>query len=269
MKKIGMRNIKTGIAVFFATLAGYLGIVETPVYTVSVCIFSIRNTMKDSFEVSWSRILGTLLGGIIGYLSTFFLRENIITATLGVIIIIHLCNILKISDASAIASVTFISICLGVGDNHALNYSIMRTIDTLVGVVIALIVNYSVSRTKYTEYLLASFNSASKDCLNIIYSMIKNKDFSSSYTKLNSRYSDLQECYNQLVDEIPYSNETYNLSDLYHSFDICEQLIHHIHGLYLIEKRVCSMDTIFNENIYNYHKKSILSLLSQYKQEKK
>ena len=40
MQKIGMRNIKTGIAVFFATLAGYLGIVETPVYTVSVCIFS-------------------------------------------------------------------------------------------------------------------------------------------------------------------------------------------------------------------------------------
>lgn len=266
MKKIGMRNIKTGIAVFLATLAGYLGIVETPVYTVSVCIFSIKNTMKNSFEVSWSRILGTLLGGIMGYLSTFFLRQNIITTTLGVIIIIHLCNILKISDASAIASVTFISICLGVGDNHTLNYSIMRTIDTLVGVVIALIVNYSVSRTKYTEYLLASFNSTSKDFLSIIYSMIKNKDFSSSYTKLNSRYLDLQEYYNQLVDELPYSNETYNLSDLYHSFDICEQLIHHIHGLYLIEKRVCFMDTIFNENIYNYHKKSILSLLSQYKQ---
>lgn len=269
MKKIGMRNIKTGIAVFFATLAGYLGLVETPVYTVSVCIFSIKNTMRDSFEVSWSRILGTLLGGIMGYLSTFFLRENIITATLGVIIIIHLCNILKISDASAIASVTFISICLGVGDSHALSYSIMRTIDTLVGVVIALIVNYSISRTNYIEYLLNSFKTASNDCLNIIYSMIKNQDFSSSYTKLSTRYSNLQEYYNQLVDELPYSNETHNLNNLYHRFDICEQLIHHIHGLYLIEKRVCSMDTIFNENIYNYHKKSILSLLSQYEEEKK
>ena len=68
MKKIGMRNIKTGIAVFLATLAGYLGIVETPVYTVSVCIFSIKNTMKNSLEDSRSRILGTLLGGVIGYL---------------------------------------------------------------------------------------------------------------------------------------------------------------------------------------------------------
>ena len=248
MKKIGMRNIKTGIAVFFATLAGYLGIVETPVYTVSVCIFSIKNTMKDSLEVSWSRILGTLLGGIVGYLSTFFLRENIISATLGVILIIHLCNIMKISDASAIASVTFISICLGVGNNHTLNYSIMRTIDTLVGVLIALIVNYSVSRKKYIEYLLASFNS--------------------TYKKLSSKYSDLQEYYNQLVDEIPYSNETHNLNNLYYNFDICEQLIHHIHGLYLIEKRVSSMDTIFNESIYNYHKKSISSLLAQYNEEK-
>ena len=75
MQKIGMRNIKTGIAVFFATLAGYLGIVETPVYTVSVCIFSIKNTMKNSLEVSWTRILGTLLGGVIGYLCTFILPQ--------------------------------------------------------------------------------------------------------------------------------------------------------------------------------------------------
>ena len=269
MKKIGMRNIKTGIAVFFATLAGYLGIIETPVYTVSVCIFSIRNTMKDSFEVSWSRILGTLLGGIVGYLSTFILKGNIICATLGVILIIHFCNVMKISDASAVASVTFISICLGVGENNALNFSVMRTIDTLVGVVIALVVNYSISRSKYIDYLLKSFNSIYKDCLHIIYSMMNSQDFSSSYTKLSGKYAELQEYYNQLVDEIPYSNETHNLNNLYHSFDICEQLIHHIHGLYLIEKRVCSMDTVFNETIYNYHKKSISRLLSQYKEEKR
>ena len=268
MKKIGMRNIKTGIAVFFAILAGYLGVIETTVYTVSVCIFSIKNTMKDSFEVSWSRIIGTLLGGIIGYLSTFILKGNIISATLGVVLIIHICNIIKISDASAVASVTFISICLGVGENNALNYSILRTIDTLVGVIIALVVNYSISRSKYIDYLLNSFNSIYNDCLNIIYSMMHSKDFSSSYTKLSIKYSELQEFYNQLVDEIPYSNEVHNINSIYHNFDICEQLIHHIHGLYLIEKRVCSMDTIFNGTIYNYHKKSISKLLLQYEEEK-
>lgn len=268
MKKIGMRNIKTGIAVFFATLAGYLGIVETPIYTVSVCIFSIKNTMKDTFEVSWSRILGTLLGGLIGYLSTFIFKGNIISATLGVVLIIHICNMLKISDASAVASVTFISICLGVGNNKALDYSIMRTIDTLVGVIIALVVNYTVSRPQYTQYLLESFNSTYNDFLKIIYSMIKSKDFSSSYTKLNKNYSYLQEYYSQLIDEIPYSDGILDLSKLYSNFDICEQLIHHIHGLYLIEKRVCFMDTVFDEKVYNYHKKSVSNLLHEYEKNK-
>ena len=43
MKKIGMRTIKTGIAVFLSTLVGYLGLVESPVFTVSACIFSLKN----------------------------------------------------------------------------------------------------------------------------------------------------------------------------------------------------------------------------------
>ena len=173
MKKIGMRNIKTGIAVFLATFAGYLGIVETPVYTVSVCIFSIKNTIKNSLDDSFSRIIGTLVGGLVGYLCARFLFTNIISATLGVIFIIHLCNELKIYDSSAIASVTFISICLGVGNNHPLTYSIMRTIDTLVGVIIALIVNFGVSRHKYIDHLWKSFNLAYDDCINIINSMIE------------------------------------------------------------------------------------------------
>lgn len=263
MKRIGMRNIKTGIAVFLATLAGYLGIVETPVYTVSVCIFSIKNTIKNSLEDSCARIIGTLLGGFIGYFFALFFKGNIISITLGVIFIIHICNILKISDSSAVASVTFTAICLGVGNSSPLNYSIMRTIDTLVGVIIALLVNYTVSRQKYTKYLWNAFTTSYNDCINIINYMIKTNDFSSSYIKLNNRYIDLQDYYNQLLDEITYSNKVHNINYLHNEFDLCEQLIHHIHGLYLIEKRICSMQTAVNEPIYKYHKSSISKLLSQ------
>lgn len=268
MKKIGMRNIKTGIAVFFATLAGYLGIVETPVYTVSVCIFSIKNTIKGSIKDSWSRILGTLLGGLIGFLCALFFKGNIISSTLGVILIIYICNILKISDSSAIASVTFISICLGIGNNHPLNYSIMRTIDTLVGVIIALIVNYTLSRKRYIKHLWSSFNTVYNDCLKIINSMVKNNDFSSLYIKLNNKHFELEEYYNQLIDEIPYSKETHDINTLYYKFDIEEQLIHHVHGLYLIEKKVSSIDTSLNKPIYKYHKESILSLLDKSREQK-
>ena len=99
MKKIGMRTIKTGIAVFLSTLVGYLGLVESPVFTVSACIFSLKNTLKNSWNEALSRILGTLIGGLIGYLCAAFLGCNIITATLGVVFIIHICNELKLHDA--------------------------------------------------------------------------------------------------------------------------------------------------------------------------
>lgn len=263
MKKIGMRNIKTGIAVFLATLAGSLGIIETPVYTVSVCIFSIKNTIKDSLHDSFYRIIGTFIGGLVGYLCARFLFTNIISATLGVIFIIHICNEFKLYDSSAIASVTFISICLGVNDNHPLNYSIMRTVDTLMGVLIALVVNFGISRGKYLKHLWNSFNKAYDSCIKIINSMISNDDFSTSYKKLSEKFESLEEYYEHLVDELPLSNEAYSLNTLYSRFDHCENLIHHVHGLYLIEKKVSHVENSSKAIIYKYHKDNILELLSE------
>ncbi|WP_455539006.1 FUSC family protein [Terrisporobacter sp.] len=263
MKKIGMRNIKTDIAVFLATLSGYLKIVETPVYTVSVCIFSIKNTIKNSLDDAFSRITGTLLGGFIGYLCSRFFMTNIIFVTLGVIFIIYLCNELKINYSSAIASVTFISICLGVGNNHPFAYSLMRTIDSLVGVIIALVVNFDISRHKYIEHLWNFFNLAYDDYIDIINSMIKTMDFSLSYKKLNKKFDSLQEYYNHLVDELSLSSKSYSLNTLYNRFNLCENLIHHVHDLYLIEKKASYLDKTSNEDIYKYHKNNILKLLSE------
>ena len=99
----------------------------------------------------------------------------------------------------------------------------------------------------------------------IINSMIEGLDFSLSYKKLNEKFDSLQEYYNHLVDELPLSNESYRLNTLYNRFDRCENLIHHVHGLYLIEKKVCYSDNVLNESIYNYHKNNILKLLAENK----
>lgn len=261
MKKIGLRTIKTGIAVFLATLAGYLGIVETPVYTVSVCIFSIKNTVKNSLDDARSRILGTLLGGIVGYLFAVFTNCNIIFVSLGVIIVIHLCHSFKFSDSAGVASVTFAAISIGVGQQRPLTYSIMRTLDTLVGVLISLIVNYSVNRPRYMKYLWSSFNLSHDQIICIIKKMVSNNDFSSSYNKLQEKYTDLESFYNLLIDELSYSNDSKHLTTLYKDFDICEQLLHHIHGLYLLEKKSSLNSTKINDDICKYHKKNINSLL--------
>ena len=91
--------------------------------------------------------------------------------------------------------------------------------------------------------------------------MVSNNDFSSSYNKLQEKYTDLESFYNLLIDELSYSNNNKHLTKLYKDFDICEQLLHHIHGLYLLEKKSFLNRNKINDDINKYHKKNINSLL--------
>ena len=261
MKKIGLRTIKTGIAVFLATLAGYYGLVETPVYTVSVCIFSIKNTMKSSISDARSRILGTLLGGLIGYIFALLTHGEIVSTAIGVVFIIHLCNLFKISDSAGIASVTFTAILIGIGQNDPLTYSIFRTIDTLIGLLIALVVNYGVSRHKHLKYISSAFNSVHVDCIDLVSDMVAKNDFS-EYPKYEELFDDLKNYYNQLLDEITYVNKDADYTDVKEYFNIFEQLLHHVHGLYLLENNSLDKSNWSEDAIYKYHLDSISQLLS-------
>lgn len=254
-----MRNVKTGIAVFLAALAGYIGIVQTPIYTVSVCIFSIKNTIKESIEYSKDRILGTLLGGFIGYLFALFSNGNIILTSIGVILVIYVCQLLKIADSSAIASVTFSAIVIGVGKSHPLIYSITRTMDTIIGILISLFVNFGISRHRYLKYLISSFNTYYNDCVEIVSKMVNEHNYT-YYTDLKLKFDDLNLYYNQLTDEIIYSSISRDFKYLNECFNICEQLLHHCHGLSILEKTSYN-NHIVKESINNYHLDVISKLL--------
>lgn len=262
MKKIGMRTIKTGIAVFLAALAGYFGIVETPVYTVSVCIFSIKNTVKSSIKDSLSRIIGTLLGGFIGYLFALATNGEIFIVTIGVVLLIHICHSLKLSEAAGVASVTFAAIIIGGGHNSPLTYSIGRTIDTLVGVLIALIVNYGLSREKYLNYLCIEFNLALVDCAILISNIIEKNSFT-SYDELKERFDNLKLYYSQILDETTYLKKNVNLKYVHHFYFTCEELMYHVQGLYIISTK-SNLNQDMQENIlYKYHKQNIHIILTQ------
>ena len=254
-----MRNIKTGIAVFLAALAGYIGVVQTPIYTVSVCIFSIKNTIKESIQYSKDRILGTLLGGFIGYLFALFSNGNIILSSIGVVIVIYVCQLLKIADSSAIASVTFSAIVIGVGENHPLIYSITRTMDTIIGILISLFVNFGISRYRYLKYLIFSFNSNYNDCIKIVSKIVNESNYS-YYTDLKLKFDDLNLYYTQLTDEVVYSSISGDFKYLNECFNICEQLLHHCHGLNILEKSSYN-DTLIKESINNYHLDVISNIL--------
>ena len=64
---------------------------------------------------------------------------------------IYSCTALGINSGIIVSSVTFLSIHLGIIDSNPAYYSIQRVMDTSVGVVIGVIINYVLARPDYLE----------------------------------------------------------------------------------------------------------------------
>ncbi|MBO3446478.1 aromatic acid exporter family protein, partial [Clostridium sp. CCUG 7971] len=108
LEKIGMRTIKSGIAVSCCVMAGKY-IVQNPMYSAVACIISMKDTVTGSLKAGLDRIKGTIIGGIIGFLMVLIKPGDPILCGLGVIATIYICNALKLNTAITVANVAFTS----------------------------------------------------------------------------------------------------------------------------------------------------------------
>ncbi len=146
---IGMRNIKTSIAVFITLLLyDFIPGDRDPVYAGLAVILCIQPTVESSFRSSFDRIIGTCLGGLGGYIfmivSTSFFDggHNYILISIGTMILIYLCNLIKHNDATAITCIVFFLISLSDWQLvEPIAYTLNRVFDTLIGIAIALAIN--------------------------------------------------------------------------------------------------------------------------------
>lgn len=143
--KIGMRTIKTSIAVTISVSLAYLLRLNSPFFVGIAAIIAMQGNLVDSYIMGRDRVLGTILGAAIGLLGSFISIGNPIIIGLGTIIIISLCNKLGWSKSISIATVVFISIIMNVERGQELSYSLNRVLDTIVGIIVAVIVNYVIS----------------------------------------------------------------------------------------------------------------------------
>jgi uncharacterized membrane protein YgaE (UPF0421/DUF939 family) len=170
--KIGMRTIKTSIAVLLCMLIFKLLLIlsghipndetqtnivlnfllerENPIFACIAAIVVMQTTFKDSVELSSSRIWGTAIGAYFG-LAFLWIDSNVLNRKLnilftfiGVIAIIFFCNLIKKSYSISIALVTFLIIMITVDQVEPYLYAANRIIDTAIGICISLLVNYFV-----------------------------------------------------------------------------------------------------------------------------
>jgi uncharacterized membrane protein YgaE (UPF0421/DUF939 family) len=240
LKKLGMRTVKTGISVGLSLLCQGI-LVQNPVYTALACLVSVQESVKDSLLTGLYRIRGTIIGGIVGYLFALICTGNPIISALGIIATIYICNQFDLKSEISIACVTFIAIHLGnIADTTLVEYSVGRIIDTSVGVIIGVVVNYTLARPKHSINIHADLLKVEQAVSKYIEDKIIKKSDKCSLDLLEDAIHDLEKDYKIFKNEFTHmqesecSDDTSNLDNL---ALLSSELYFHIHSLEMLSSK--------------------------------
>ncbi|WP_352418316.1 aromatic acid exporter family protein [Proteiniborus sp.] len=282
-----MRTIKTSIAVTISITLAYILKLNSPFFVGVAAIIAMQDNLVDSYRMGRNRVLGTILGAVVGLLGSLISAGNPIIIGIGIIIVIHLCNKLGWNKSISIASIVFISITLNVEEGSELYYSLNRILDTIVGIVVAVIVNFIISPplTKDKIYsisinIIDEFSQAIKTIV-VSEGAIKK---SSPLKEIEDKLGAINKEYPILMKEIDIKLYRKDLCDinLQHSKELIKKLYNNINILVemgsgfnidlencKILNKIYDLEIIGSDNlnnldmVYNYHLKTSLEILEE------
>lgn len=150
-KFIGMRVIKTVISVYLSFLISFFrdGI---PFYSAIAAILCTQSDHTNSIKVAKSRVIGTFIGGVYGFLGIVLINNiniqlngyiHYLILSLFLIPIIYTNVGLKSNTSAYISCVVFFTITVTTGRTMGpMAFAINRMVDTLIGIIVSLVVNH-------------------------------------------------------------------------------------------------------------------------------
>ncbi|MPQ43693.1 FUSC family protein [Clostridium tarantellae] len=155
---IGARNLKTALAAFICIILFQILNKPSAFFACIASMMCMQDTFENSIKMGKNRMIGTLIGGLVGLIITFLSIKlgnsefvcAILTA-LGTIASIYLCVLSKAKGAVNSACIVTFAILTNIKGSASYIYAINRIIDTFIGVIIGILVNrhiYPYSKNK-------------------------------------------------------------------------------------------------------------------------
>lgn len=281
LQKPGMRNIKTGIGVMICALIGKMNVIDSTFYAAIACVVSMQTTVKSSLTVGLNRLKGTFIGGLIGFLFVLIHPGDPIISCLGIITTIYICNILKINKSITIACVVYCAINLNIGDANPIVYSLSRILDTSIGVIVGVAVNYFIYRPNYLESIYKEIRIIEETSIKLLKSEIE-KGEHADISSLKSEITRLEGLYKNFLEELEYSSEDVENKEITNTIKRCKQIYLHLQVLeqmkdkcYLNKENYIKSKSIYDtlpkgieikdntSTVYNYHISSIMDRINE------
>lgn len=148
-KRIGLRSIKTAVAVMIGLYLSYIFKLYTPLYTSIACVTSMQSSVYDSVKDVTKRGFTAVFGVTLGYLLSK-LTENpyleILVCGFGVLLILFLLKQFKLNRMASLSCIVFMASYFSKIDKF--QYGLNRVIGTIIGMLVGLIVNLIVARPR-------------------------------------------------------------------------------------------------------------------------
>ena len=148
--KIGFRGIKTAISVFICSIISMFFEYEDMFCSSIAAVMCMQKTCEETIMAGINRVIGTVIGGFIGYLaleiSNFIPYQEwfrILILPFCIIIVVYICNTIGRKDAVSIGCMLTLIILSKLGEDigSTIMYVVYRVIHTIIGIIVATIIN--------------------------------------------------------------------------------------------------------------------------------
>lgn len=140
---VGLRTIKTVIAVTLSALFMHHILHQTPFFACIGAVVAVERTLASSLQASAIRNVGTLTGGLIGIAVASF-TENIFLLSLGLIPLIFINNTVGKKDSIVPGAIVYFAVAYLNTMEQAWSYGLTRIFGTFIGTIIGILVNIAI-----------------------------------------------------------------------------------------------------------------------------
>ncbi|WP_128425313.1 FUSC family protein [Gudongella oleilytica] len=188
--KIGMRTIKTGLAVMLGVTVAELVGLRSPLFVAIGAISTMQTSVSESFVMGKNRILGTIMGAVVAVAIAEILPYSNIFLGLGIILLIQILNILGWRKSISLSAIVFSAVYLN-REMGMIEYATNRVIDTFIGIVMGVLVNYLVATPDSEKKFYAEVDAFVEVAKEYTYSLIVGKK-TVNLENLRSMLSDIE-----------------------------------------------------------------------------
>lgn len=229
--------------------------IEYPFFVAMTAILSMDVTAINSIKIGRNRIFGTMIGATVGLTMALIDRGNPILCGIGTIVMIEICNLLKLKGAIGIGGIVMMAIMVHTKDGIFF-YALNRTLDTFIGATIALLVNITIFPYYSVERIDETLIKLWDQTQDIMYKLNKEEE----ELEIISIHDNIREIENELS---LYSHEVF--------FHKRNELVHKLQNHLMVLKRMMVeidvLDTIDkdkNSVVYDFHRQRAIDIYDQY-----